>query len=76
MKVKKVSVEFVSSDGLRTETHTSTVKIGWKYMENFSKTSIAKEYKIDLSRMFFMTVNCAGGGKYNFYNKGKKLSNE
>lgn len=72
MKVKKVIVEFVNDCGLRTETHTSTIKVGWTYFKNFSKSSIAKHFKIDLRRKFFMSVNCTGGTKYNFFNEGKK----
>jgi len=72
MKVKKVVVEYTNRYSAREETHTSTVKIGHKYMKNFSKTSIAKEFKIDSKRRFFMFVSCVGGVKYNFYNEGKK----
>lgn len=76
MKIKKIEVEFVSNCGLRLETHTSTIKVGYKYLKNFSKTSIAKEFKIDLSRTFFMSVNCEPGVKYNFYNKRELKKNE
>lgn len=71
MKIKKVHVEFVNEAGLREETQISTVSVGWGHIENFSKTSIAKKYKIDLKRKFFMAVSCSGGHKYNFFNRGK-----
>ena len=71
MKIKKVTVEFVNSTGLRVETHTSTMKYMPKIMNRFSKTAIAKEFKIDLKRSFFMYVSCKGGHKYNFVNKVK-----
>lgn len=75
MKVKKVQIEFVMPDGLRTETHTSTVKIGcyqFAYKKQTALNVICKKYKVNRKRRFFMQVFCVGGLKYNYYNKGSE----